>query len=237
MNRPIRSRLAAASLFCAALAGCAAPGGLGQSEAAPPVSSQPQPKPLWPLWSTSSATSGGSPVATRMPPPKPLEGAPAVGPGGIEKVDVMAVLRADRAMKQFGNAGRIEGPGRAGVRPARFADLTGNGEPELIVAGDSPTGRSLLSVYTVADGKIVPILFTSGRRMSPQILGNDLLIRTADDDGSAHAVRYHWDGRRMTVLSDERQFGNSVSSGGPTGCPAPKPSGSESPTRKDSGTR
>lgn len=85
MNRPIRSRLAAASLFCAALAGCAAPGGLGQSEAAPPVSSQPQPKPLWPLWSTSSATSGGSPVATRMPPPKPLEGAPPWGPGGSRR--------------------------------------------------------------------------------------------------------------------------------------------------------
>lgn len=218
-----RRSILAAAVLCIGLGGCAAPGGLGSGEAAPPVSAQPKPKQLWPLWNDDSPTSSGTAVANRMPPPEPLADAPAVGPEGIEKVDVAAVLRADKRMKPFAGPGKIEGPGRAGVRPARFADVTGDGKPELIVAADSASGRSVLSVYTVADGKIVPVLFTGGRRMSPEILGTDLLVRTADDDGSAHAIRYHWDGRRMTVLSDEHQFGNAISSSAPPGeCPAPR---------------
>lgn len=236
MTRPTLRSLAAAALLCTGLGagGCAAPGGLGTAEVAPPVSSQPQPRPLWPSW-TESPSSGGTAVAGRVPPPRPLEGAPAVGPEGIEKVDVMAVIRADKAMKRFGDGKKIEGPGRAGVRPARFADLTGDGKPELIVAADSETGRSVLSVYTAAGGKIVPILFTSGRRMSAETVGADLLVRTTDDDGSAHDIRYHWDGQRMSVLSDEHKFGNAISgphsgsgpgSGSGSGeCPAPQPTG------------
>lgn len=229
MTRPTLHSLAAAALLCLGLGGCAAPGGLGHGEVAPPVSSQPRPRPLWPSW-TESPSSSGTAVAGRVPPPQPLTGAPAVGPEGIEKVDVMAVLRADKAMKRFGDGKRIEGPGKAGLRPARFADLTGDGNPELIVAADTQTGRSVLSVYTAAAGKIVPILFTSGRRMSADIVGTDLLVRTTDDDGSAHDIRYHWDGQRMSVLSDEHRFGNAISGPGPGECPAaPRPTGSETP--------
>ncbi|MGW6689126.1 hypothetical protein [Streptomyces sp. NPDC054961] len=236
---PLTRRGLAAALLCTGLAGCAAPGGLGPAEAAPPVSAQPEPEPLWPQWNDDSPASGGSGAADRIPPPEPLPDAPAVGPEGIEKVDVEAVLRADKRMKQFAGAGRTEGPGRAGVRPARFADLTGGGEPELIVAADGATGRSVLSVYTVAGGRIVPILFTSGRRMNPELLGTDLLVRTADDDGSAHAVRYRWDGRRMTVLSDEHRFGSAVSCGaGPAQCPGPRPArGWEPPAGKGNSAR
>ncbi|MFZ3470055.1 hypothetical protein ACODT3_26685 [Streptomyces sp. 4.24] len=236
MNRLTRRSLAAA-LLCTGLGGCAAPGGLGHGEPAPPVSAQPRPTPLWPLWADDSATTGGAAAASRMPPPEPLENGPTVGPEGVEKVDVLAVLGADRTMKAFGRAGKIDGPGRAGVRPPAFADLTGDGKHELIIAADSATGRSALSVYTVAGGKLVPILFTTGRRMSPETVGSDLLVRTADEDGSAHAVRYHWDGQRMTVLSDERQFGDSISGARPGQCPAPLPSGSDSPVRKGQGAR
>ncbi|MCJ0870684.1 PliI family lysozyme inhibitor of I-type lysozyme [Streptomyces sp. AP-93] len=230
MTRPTLRSLAAAALLCIGLGlgGCAAPGGLGHGEVAPPVSSQPRPKPLWPSW-TESPSSSGTAVAGRVPPPRPLDGALAVGPEGIEKVDVMAVLRADKTMRRFGDGKKIEGPGKAGVRPARFADLTGDGKPELIVAADSPTGRSVLSVYTAAGGKVVPILATSGRRMSAEILGTDLLVRTTDDDGSAHDIRYHWDGQRMSVLSDEHKFGNAISAPGSGQCPAPRPTGSEAP--------
>ncbi|MCX5407361.1 hypothetical protein OHA37_26285 [Streptomyces sp. NBC_00335] len=228
MNRPTRHSLAAAALLCIGLGGCAAPGGLGHGEVVQPVISQPRPKPLWPSW-TGSPSSGGTAVAGRVPPPQPLEGGPAVGPEGIEKVDVMAVLRADKAMKRFGDGKRIEGPGRAGVRPARFADLTGDGKPELILAADTQSGRSVLSVYTAAGGKVVPILFTSGRRMTAEVLGTDLLVRTTDDDGSAHDIRYHWDGRRMSLLSDEHRFGNAISGRGSGTCPAPPPSGPDSP--------
>lgn len=230
MTRPTRLSLAAAALLCIGLGGCAAPGGLGAGEAAPPVSSQPQPQALWPSW-TDSPSSSGAAVASRVPPPTPLDDAPAVGPAGIAKVDVQAVLRADKAMKKFADEQELKGPGKAGVRPPRYADLTGDGKPELIVAVDSPTGRSMLSVYTAIDGKILPILFTSGRRLSAEIVGSDLLIRTADDDGSAHSIRYHWDGQRMSVLSDEHRFGNAIAgpSTGPGECPAPQPSGRTSP--------
>ncbi|MFD6889487.1 hypothetical protein [Streptomyces sp. NPDC059957] len=232
MTRPTRRSLTAAALLCIGLGGCGAPGGIGHREVVQPVSPQPQPTPLWPSW-TDPPSSGGTAVAGRVPPPQPLDGGPAVGPEGIEKVDVMAVLRADKAMKRFGDGKRIEGPGKAGVRPARFADLTGDGQPELIVAADTQTGRSVLSVYTAAGGKIVPILFTSGRRMSAEVLGTDLLVRTTEEDGSAHDIRYHWDGQRMRMLSDEHRFGNAVSGRGsgshPGECPAPRPTGSESP--------
>ncbi|MCP3755902.1 hypothetical protein [Streptomyces sp. TBY4] len=232
MTRPTLRSLAAA-LLCIGLGGCAAPGGLGPGEVAPPVSSQPQPKPLWPTW-TDSPSSGGTPVAGRVPPPKPLEGAPPVGPEGIEKIDVMAVLRADKGMKRFGDGKTIEEPGKAGVRPARFADLTGDGKPELIVAVDTPTGRSVLSVYTAVGRTVVPILSTSGRRLRAETVGTDLLVRTTDDDGSAHDIRFHWDGQRMSVLSDEHKFGNAIPAPGSGTCPAPPPSGpaSSAPTHR-----
>ncbi|MFI5862510.1 hypothetical protein [Streptomyces sp. NPDC051546] len=222
MTRPTFHSLAAAALLCAGLGGCSAPGGLGPGEVAPPVSSQPRPTPLWPSW-TESPSSGGTAVAGRVPPPRPLEDAPAVGPQGIEKVDVMAVISADKVMKRFSGGKQILGPGKAGVRPARYADLTGDGKHELIVAADTQTGRSMLSVYTAAGGKIVPILYTSGRRMGVETLGADLLVRTTDDDGSSHDIRYHWDGQRMSVLSDDHKFGNAISGPGSGECPAPRP--------------
>lgn len=228
MTRPTRRSLAASALLCIGLGGCAAPGGLGHGEAVPPVSAQPQPLPLWPSW-TESPSSGGPAVAGKVPPPQPLDGAPAVGPQGIEKVDVMAVVRADKAMKRFGDGKTIDGPGKAGIRPARYADLTGDGHPELIVAADAQTGRSVLSVYTAAGRKIVPILFTSGRQLRAETIGTDLLVRTTDEDGSEHDIRYHWDGRRMIVLSDEHKFGNAIPGRSPSECPAPRPAGSEAP--------
>ncbi|MFF3210953.1 hypothetical protein ACFYYB_09840 [Streptomyces sp. NPDC002886] len=228
MTRPSYRRLAAAALLCIGLGGCGTPGGLGSGEVAPPVSSQPRPKPLWPSW-TDSPSSSGTAVAGGEAPPKPLEGAPPVGPQGIEEVDVMAVVRADKNMKRFGREKQIQGPGKAGVRPARYVDLTGNGKHELIVAADTQTGRSVLSVYTAAGGKIVPILYTSGRRMSVETLGTDLLVRTTDEDGSSHDIRYHWDGQRMSVLSDDHKFGNAISAPRAGTCPAPQPSSAQSP--------
>lgn len=211
MSRLTRRSLLAAALLCVGLGGCAAPGGLGRSEPAPPVSAQPQAKPLWPMWTEESPAAGGAAVSSQVPPPSPLDGAPPVGPQGIEKVDVRAVLYADRQMRQFARSTDIPSPGRPGLRPARYKDVTGDGKDELIVAGDTETGRSMLAVYTAVDGKILPILRTSGRRLSPETVGTDLLVRTADDDGSAHAVRYHWDGVRMVVVSDEKRFGNAIS--------------------------
>lgn len=218
MSRLTRRGLLAAALLCVGLGGCAAPDGLGRSEPAPPVSAQPQAKPLWPMWTEESPKAGGAAVSSQAPPPSPLDGAPTVGPEGIAKVDVRAVLYADRQMRPFAKIKDIPSPGRPGLRPPRFTDVTGEGKPQLIVAVDTETGRSILAVYTTVGGKILPILHTSGRRLSPETVGTDLLVRTADDDGSAHAIRYHWDGVRMVVVSDEKHFGNAIS--GPGECPA-----------------
>ncbi|MET9605453.1 hypothetical protein ABZZ17_10345 [Streptomyces sp. NPDC006512] len=213
---------AVTAVLAAALAvgGCAAPGGLAAGEPAPPVSAQPRPEPLWPAWAGKSPQAPGAATATRMPPPAPLPNGPEVGPGGITALNALDVVRADKRMRQFLGKGRINAPGGAGVRPAAYADLTGDGGKELVVAADTESGRTALSVYVARGKRVVPVLFTLGRRMAAESVGQDLLIRTAADDGSEQAVRYRWDGERMTVVSDERRFNKSLP-GPASGSPAP----------------
>ncbi|MFJ8014056.1 hypothetical protein [Streptomyces sp. NPDC096339] len=200
--------------------GCAAPGGLGTASPAPPVSMQPRPEPLWPAWTEAP----GATVGRREPAPVALGSAPAPGTGGLLGVDPKQVAAADPRMRPYlGKAEDLRGPGRAGIRPPVYRDLTGDGQPDLIVAADMPTGRSALSVYTVSGGKIVSALFTIGRQLAAESIGSDLLVRTAADDGSEQAVRYHWDGDRMTVVNDERTFRKS----GPK-CAAESPAPSRS---------
>ncbi|MFE3554751.1 hypothetical protein ACFXKW_07760 [Streptomyces sp. NPDC059193] len=202
---PSSRRLLAAVLCVCALAagGCAAPAGLGAGTPAPPVSSQPSPEPLWPAWTQAP----GSAVGRREPAPTPLKNAPEPGPKGLTGLDATEIARADPRMKPYlGKGTGILVPGRAGIRPPVYRDLTGDGHPDLIVAADVPTGRSALSVYAVVNGRIVSILFTIGRRLTAETIGTDLLVRIAADDGSEQVVRYHWDGERMTVVNDERRF-------------------------------
>ncbi|MFJ3878216.1 hypothetical protein ACIPW5_12235 [Streptomyces sp. NPDC090077] len=212
MTRSPRRSTAAAPLLCAAAlaalaaAGCAAPGGLAPGESVAPVSPQPQPEPLWPAWTGEPPRAAGAATGTRQPPPEPLRGAPEVGPGGLAAVDATAVVKADKRMKLFLGKGVIHAPGGAGLRPPVHLDLTGNGQQELVVAADTESGRTALSVYAAEGSRIVPVLFTIGRRLTAESLGRDLLVRTAPDDGSEQAVRYHWDGTRMTVVSDERRY-------------------------------
>ncbi|TDU78328.1 hypothetical protein [Streptomyces sp. KS 21] len=213
MKRPTRQLTAVLLSACTcalAAGGCAAPGGLGAGEPAPPVSAQPQPESLWPLWTDHTTPAApGKPVGTREPPPQPLENAPEVGPGGLPSVDVKDVVRADKQMKPFAAKGWIDAPGKVGIRPPLHRDLTGDGKPELIVAADAQTGRTALTMYTAEGTRIVPVLFTVGRRLAAEAIGGDLLLRTAADDGSEQAVRYHWDGERMRVVSDERRYSKS----------------------------
>lgn len=198
-----RSLLAVLLCACAPVAGgCGAPGGLGPGTAVRPVSAQPFPEPLWPAWTDAP----GAAVGRCEPPPVPLKNAPAVGPDGLAGVDAAAVARADWRMRPYLRSEEISKPGRAGMRPPVLRDLTGDGTPDLIVALDTPTGRSALSVYSVSGGRIVSVLSTIGRHMAAEAIGTDLLVRIAADDGSEQAVRYHWNGDRMTVVNDERRF-------------------------------
>ncbi|MFD6874801.1 MULTISPECIES: hypothetical protein [unclassified Streptomyces] len=213
---PAALLLRAAVLAAAAstVGGCAAPGGLGPAEPAPALSAQPRPEALWPGWPGTSSRAPGAGVATRVPAPTPLPDGPEVGPGGLVAVNAPDVVRADKRMRPFLSKGTIDAPGRAGMRPVVHADLTGDGKEELVVAADTESGRTALSVYTARGKRIVPILFTLGRRLVAETLGPDLLIRTAADDNSEQAVRYRWDGERMKVVSDERRFDKSPPSAG-----------------------
>ncbi|WP_185921758.1 hypothetical protein [Streptomyces sp. WAC06614] len=197
---------AAVCCLAAALGGCAAPGGLAPGTPAPAVSAQPTPDPLWPAWTDRAPGTPGSAVSHHQPPPQPLDGAPPVPAQGLGAVDAMAVVTADRRMKVYAAKGWIPAPGRPGLRPPVYLDLTGDGQPELIVAADTESGRSALSVYRAHAGRIYPVLFTMGARMVVDSMGVDLLVRTSAGDGTEAAVRYRWDGERMTVVSDEKRY-------------------------------
>ncbi|MET3983686.1 hypothetical protein [Streptomyces sp. PvR034] len=209
MSRPRLSRRLTAALLCAcalAAGGCAAPGGLSPGEPAPPMSPQPRPDPLWPAWTEHTDQAPGVEVGTRVPPPQPLKGAPAVPAGGLGAMSYMEILRADPMMRPYTRQGAISAPGRAGVRPPVYKDLTASGGLELIAAADTESGRSVLSVYTVVDGQVVSVLYTTGLRMEVEAMGADLLVRTTPDEGIEQAARFRWDGTRMTVSSEEKRY-------------------------------
>lgn len=195
-----------AALAAAVLCACGAADGLSTGEAAPPVSVQPRPEPLWSAWSGASPSAPGADPTSRQPPPEPLEGLGDLGPGGLARVDVRDLLRADTRLRTLADRPMIKKPGRPGIRPPVHTDLTGDGRPEALVAIDVESGRSVLAVYHEKDGKVLPILFTAGRRLVVETLGTDLLVRSPCADGGEQAVRFHWDGTRMSTVSDVKSY-------------------------------
>ncbi|MBM7172421.1 hypothetical protein JQK87_29315 [Streptomyces sp. G44] len=200
---------ALAALVALALTACAGPDSLGPGEAVPPVSAQPRPEVVWPGWSGTSPRAPGADAATHQPPPKALKGLPEVGSAGLASLNVHAVLRADPRTRPLADRGLIDRPGRAGLRRPAFLDLTGDKKPEMLVAADTESGRNVLAVYSARGGKVYPVLLTSGRRMSVETIGSDLLVRTPCAEGGEQAVRFHWDGERMSTVSDFRDFRDS----------------------------
>ncbi|GHC41677.1 hypothetical protein [Streptomyces flavofungini] len=194
-----------AALAVAVLSACGATSGLGATEPAPPVSVQPRPEPLWSAWSGSSAP--GADPTSQQPPPEPLAGLGALGPGGLAKADVRELLRADTRLRTLADRPLVKKPGRPGIRPPVLTDLTGDGKPEMLVAVDVESGRSVLVVYLEKRGKVYPVLFTAGRRLSVETVGKDLLVRSPCAEGGEQAVRFHWDGTRMSTVSDVKSYG------------------------------
>ncbi|MEV3859063.1 hypothetical protein AB0J38_32700 [Streptomyces sp. NPDC050095] len=211
-----------AALGLAALAGCGRTDGLAAGDAAPSVSVQPQPHDVWPAWTDTSAKAPGAEASTHQPPPKPLSGLPRLGKEGIKGVDVHAVLRADPRMQPFAGRPDIDRPGQVGVRPPSYLDLTGDKRPELLLAADTESGRTVLTVYKEGDGgQVYPVLFTTGKRVAVETIGKDLLLRSSCADGGEQAVRFHWDGVRMSTVSDVKNYNKST--------PSPSPSDSAEP--------
>ncbi|MFJ5259599.1 hypothetical protein ACIQAC_03845 [Streptomyces sp. NPDC088387] len=217
MKRSRRSLavLGAVLVGAGTVAGCAGTDGLGPGERAPDVSVQPTPEAVWRAWAGSATAPPGAGTSAARTPPEALTGLPEVRDGRLGTLDVRAVLRADPRMRQLADRPEITGPGLPGLRPARYLDLTGDGRPELIVAVDTEGGRTVLGVYTAHDGRVYDVLVTGGRQLAVETLGTDLLLRSRGADGAEQAVRYHWDGVRLSTVSDEKKYGNS----GPTPSP------------------
>ncbi|MFI5803291.1 hypothetical protein [Streptomyces sp. NPDC051561] len=210
-TRTRRSNVMVAVGLLGAVTACGAPSGLGKGEPAPAASAQPVPATLWPAWSPkSSSPSDAVSDPELQPTPEPLAGAPVVPAGGFASMDQLAVLRADPRMKRLTRHGVVEKPGQPGVRPAVLRDLTGDRRPELISAVDLESGRVLMAVYTVREGKVVPILHTSGVRPVIESVGVDLVVRSSATDGGEQSVRYRWDGHRMITVSEVRSYRNEV---------------------------
>lgn len=202
-----RSGVVVALGLVGVLTGCGAPAGLGKGEPAPPASAQPLPRTLWPAWSPESASPSDALTDPELQPaPEPLADGPAVPADGFASLDQVEVLRADPRMRRLARRGAVDRPGKPGVRPAVLHDLTGDGRPELISAVDLESGHVLMAVYTVREGKIVPILYTSGVRPVVEAVGADLVVRNSAADGGEQAIRYHWDGERMITVSEVRNY-------------------------------
>ena len=238
MNLISRVLLGVASAVVAVgvLAGCASTDGLAAGGPAPTVSVQPRPDAVWGAWAGTSAAPGAD-ASAHQPPPEALHGLAEVK--GLADADVRAVLRADPRMKTLADRPMIEKPGRAGIRPPRLVDLSGDGRTELLVAVDTESGRTVLAVYAERDGKVYPVLFTAGKRIAVETLGKDLLLRSTCTDGAEQAVRYHWDGVRLSTVCDVKSYKKAA--GGETGSDPAAPesgtgSGAESgPTPSRSG--
>ncbi|WJV48845.1 hypothetical protein [Streptomyces flavofungini] len=218
-----------AALAVAVLSACGATSGLGDSEPAPRVSVQPRPEPLWSAWSGSPPSAPGADPTSQQPPPEPLDGLDPLGPGGLAKADVRELLRADTRLRTLADRPLVKKPGRPGIRPPVLTDLTGDGKPEMLVAVDVESGRSVLVVYYEKRGKVHPILFTAGRRLAVETLGTDLLVRSPCAEGGEQAVRFHWDGTRMSTVSDVKSYGKGGkgdTDGGPGGSGHPDSTGS-----------
>lgn len=208
MIQSLRAAVALAVLaVCAvAVSGCGAPTGLGDGGAAQPVAAQPTPQPLWPSWSEDARRRpGAGEAAGKQPPPAPLAGI-EVPAAGLAAVDPYEVLRADPRTKALGRREPVHRPGQPGIRPPVLRDVTGDGSPELIVSADLESGRTVMAVYTAREGRVVPVLYTSGKRLAVETVGTDLVVRSAADDGADQAVRYRWDGARLASVSDIRTY-------------------------------
>ncbi|MGW0733782.1 hypothetical protein [Streptomyces sp. NPDC002851] len=226
-----RSRLAlGAGLAVTAavvLTGCGNPNGLAAGEPAPSVAVQPSPAAVWPSWSGASPESPGADTTAHQPPPEPLPAALKVPEGGLGKLKVRDLLRADSRMRPYADRPLIHEPGRSGIRPPKLVDLTGDGADELLVAVDTESGSTVLSGYREQNGRVVPILYARGKRVAIETVGADLVLRSPCANGAEQAVRYRWDGSRMVTMSDTKTYTKPDDA---PSSPAPKPTRTSAPS-------
>ncbi|MCT9087773.1 hypothetical protein N4G70_02720 [Streptomyces sp. ASQP_92] len=203
MPLPTTGRHARAAVACAlavvALAGCSAGEGVRDGGPAATPSASVTASPLWPGHTASAA------------PAKPGQGFHARGPvpgvtvpdGDLTRVEGARLLAADPATDEAVRSSLKECPDRSScrLRPPAYADLTGDGRRELVLAYDD-LGRSILWVYTAAGERAHAVLEYAGRPgTSAETLGGDLVVtEPAGGRDRRSETTLHWNGTELAPL-------------------------------------
>ncbi|MEU3502058.1 hypothetical protein ABZ726_15235 [Streptomyces hundungensis] len=197
--RPARTATACV-LAVLALAGCSAGEGVRDDGPAATPSASVTASPLWPDHTPSAA------------PAKPGQGfharEPVAGvtvPGGdLARVDGARLLATDPGTDQAVRTGLgqcPDGGSSCRLRPPAYADLTGDGRRELVLAYDD-LGRSILWVYTAVGERAHAVLEYAGRPgTSAETLGGDLVVtEPAGGRDRRSETTLHWNGTELAPL-------------------------------------
>ncbi|WP_438293961.1 hypothetical protein [Streptomyces sp. HUAS TT7] len=194
-----RARTAVCAFAVLALAGCSAGEGVRDDGPAATSSASVTASPLWPDHTATAA------------PAKPGQGFHARGPvpgvtvpdGDLARVDGVRLLTADPATDRAVQSGLKECPDGSScrLRPPAYADLTGDGKRELVLAYDD-LGRTILWVYTAVGEQAHAVLEYAGRPgTSAATLGTDLVVtEPAGGRNRESDTTLRWNGSELAPL-------------------------------------
>ncbi|MFF4185536.1 hypothetical protein ACFYZ9_20305 [Streptomyces sp. NPDC001691] len=194
-----RARTAAWVLAVLALGGCSAGEGVRDDGPAATPAASASASPLWP-----DHTAGATPT-------RPGQGFHAraavpgvtVPDGDLARVDGVRLLAADPATDRAVQSGLKDCPNGSScrLRPPAYADLTGDGRRELVLAYDD-LGRTILWVYTAVGEQAHAVLEYAGRPgTSAATLGTDLIVtEPAGGRNRESATTLRWNGTELAPL-------------------------------------
>uniref|UniRef100_A0AAU2V9M6 Lipoprotein n=1 Tax=Streptomyces sp. NBC_00003 TaxID=2903608 RepID=A0AAU2V9M6_9ACTN len=194
-----RARTAVCAFAVLALAGCSAGEGVRDDGPAASPSGSVSASPLWPDHT--------APVT----PTKPGQGFHARGPvpgvtvpdGDLTRVAGVRLLAADPATDRAVQSGLKECPDGSScrLRPPAYADLTGDGQRELVLAYDD-LGRTILWVYAAVGEQAHAVLEYAGRPgTSAATLGGDLVVtEPAGGRNRESDTTLRWNGTELAPL-------------------------------------
>ncbi|MER5564552.1 MULTISPECIES: hypothetical protein [unclassified Streptomyces] len=227
------ARAAGYALAVLALAGCSAGEGVRDDGPAPTPSVSATASPLWPDHTAA------------VPPAKPGQGFHARGPvpgvtvpgGDLTQVQGVRLLAADPATDRTVESGLKECPDGPScrLRPPAYADLTGDGKRELVLAYDD-LGRTILWVYTAVGERAHAVLEYAGRPgTSAATLAGDLVItEPAGGRNRESATTLRWNGTELAPLpaaSDPAKGASKARPTRPSDDSLIQPAGTDAPGR------
>ncbi|MFE5580022.1 hypothetical protein [Kitasatospora sp. NPDC056531] len=174
------------------------PGGLRDEGPHPAVTPSASARPLWPGLATAPPPATTASGSATQAPPQPVPDLTVPG-HDLTAVDVRTLLAKDPAV---GGEERhaLDSCAECAVRAPEFRDLTGDGLPELIAAVTTP-GPVVLHVYTLAGGRVLPILRVQVQQeFSAATVGSDLWLYEPTTVTTRTTSHYQWDGVRLALV-------------------------------------